>query len=86
VRFYPAGAALPKLVDDKGEYAFRLTLNVAAPAQPSFLDRIQGRVQPAPIAFQMTLPWISDQALGMRRGVIVMHAKDWKPMEAGAGG
>jgi len=78
VRFYPVGAALPKLVDDKGEYAFRLQLNMAAPSQPSLLDRLQGRVQPAPVSFEMTLPWISDQQLGMRRGFIVMHAQDWK--------
>jgi hypothetical protein len=83
VRFYPAGDALPKLVDDKGEYAFRLQLNMAAPSQPSFLDWLQGRVQPAPVTFQMTLPWISDQQLGMRRGTIAMHAKDWKAAGTG---
>jgi hypothetical protein len=84
VRFYPAGDALPRLVADKGEYAFRLKLNVAAPARPSFLDWLQGRIQPAPIAFQMTLPWYSDQTVGMRRGVIIMHAKDWLPTTASA--
>jgi len=85
VRFYPAGDSLPRLIGDKGDYAFRLKLNVAAPAQPSLLDWLQGRVQPPPIAFQMTLPWISDQQLGMRRGVIVMHAKDWLPTTASSG-
>jgi hypothetical protein len=84
VRFYPAGDALPRLVTDKGGYAFRLKLNVAAPSQPSFLDWLQGRVQPPPMTFQMTLPWLSDQQLGMRRGVIVMHAKDWLPTNASA--
>jgi hypothetical protein len=84
VRFYPAGDPLPKLVSDKGEYAFRLQLNTAAPAQPSLLDRLQGRVQPEPVAFEMTLPWISDQQLGLRRGTIVMHAKDWKPTVSAA--
>jgi len=79
VRFYPAGNLLPRLVDDKGEYAFRLQLNIAAPPQPSLLDRLQGRTQPPPITFQMTLPWISDQQLATRRGTIVMHSKDWKP-------
>jgi hypothetical protein len=78
VRFYPAGDSLPRLVNDKGEYAFRLQLNTASPPQPSLLDWLQGRAQPAPIAFQMTLPWISDQQLGFRRGTIAMHAKDWK--------
>lgn len=78
VRFYPAGDALPRLVTDKGEYAFRLQLNTASPPQPSLLDWLQGRAQPAPILFQMTLPWLSDQQLGFRRGTIAMHAKDWK--------
>jgi hypothetical protein len=86
VRFYPVGGDLTKLVTEEGgEYSFRLKLNVAAPSQPSLLDRLQGRVQPAPIVFQMTLPFMSDQLVGMRRGVIIMHAKDWKPT-AGSGG
>lgn len=78
VRFYPAGEALPRLVDAQGEYAFRLQLNTATPREPSWLDRLQGRIQPAPIAFQMTLPWISDQQLGFRRATIAMHARGWK--------
>jgi len=80
VRFYPAGDALPRLVTDKGDYAFRLQLNTASPPQPSLLDRIQGRTQPAPIVFQMTLHFMSDQHLGFRRGTIAMNAKDWKPV------
>ena len=81
VRFYPVGSALPKLVDDKGDYTFRLQVNTAAPPQPSLLDWLQGRVQLAPIVFQMTLPWMSDQHLGgFRRGTIAMYSsKDWKP-------
>ncbi len=79
VRFYPTGSTLPRLVDSEGEYAFRLQLNTAAPSQPSLLDRLSGRTQPAPVTFQMTLPWISDQQLGFRRATIALHAKDWKP-------
>jgi hypothetical protein len=45
---------------------------------PLLLDRPRGRTQPAPIVFQMTLPWISDMQLGFRRRTIAMHAKDWK--------
>ena len=78
VRFYPVGNALPRLVTAAGEYAFRLHLSTAAPQQPSILDRLQGRTTLQPIAFQMTLPWISDQQLSQRR-TIAMHAKDWKP-------
>ena len=84
VRFYPVGEALPRLVDAQGEYAFRLQLNTATPPEPSLIDRLQGRTQPAPIAFQMTLPWMSDQHLGFRRGTIAMHAKDWKPAATAA--
>ena len=83
VRFYPAGVQ-PKLVDAEGEYVFRLQLNTAAPNEPSLLDRLQGRTQLAPVSFQMTLPWLSDQQLGSRRSTIAMHAKDWKPVAAGA--
>ncbi len=79
VRFYPAGNPLPKLVEEDGEYSFRLVLNTATPAEPSLLDRIAGRTPPAPVAFSMTLPWISEQQLGFRRATIAMHAKDWKP-------
>jgi hypothetical protein len=81
VRFYPVGSALPRVVDDKGDYTFRLQVNTAAPPQPSLLDRLQGRVLLAPIVFRMTLPWVSDQHLGAsRRGTIAMHSKDWKPV------
>lgn len=83
VRFYPAGDALPRLVDALGDYEFHLQLNTATPAHPSLLDRLQGRTQPAPVSFRMTLPWISDQQLGFRRATIGMRAKDWK---AGSGG
>jgi hypothetical protein len=78
VRFYPLGEGPPKVVFTQGEYGFRLILNTATPAQPSLFDRLQGRTQPKPIAFQMRLPWISDQQLSLRR-TIAMHAKDWKP-------
>ncbi|HVY42259.1 MAG TPA: hypothetical protein VG966_04465 [Hyphomicrobiaceae bacterium] len=82
VRFYPAGNPLPKLIDEEGEFLFRLKLNTATPAEPSLLDRLAGRTEPAPVSFQMTLPWISEQQLDMRRATIAMHAKDWKPTAA----
>jgi hypothetical protein len=84
VRFYPVGEALPRLIDAQGEYAFRLQLGTAAPSEPSVMDRLQGRFQPGPITFQMTLPWISDQQLGFRRATIAMHSKDWKPAATAA--
>jgi hypothetical protein len=80
VRFYPVGDALPRVVDAEGEYAFRLVLNTAAPPDPSLFDRLQGRVQPAPIDYRMTLPWMSDQQLSMRRGTIAMYAKGFRPV------
>jgi hypothetical protein len=78
VRFYPIGSALPRLVNSEGDYAFRLQLNTAVPSAPSMLDRLVGRTQPAPLSFQMTLPWISDQQLGFRRATISMQAKGWQ--------
>jgi hypothetical protein len=82
VRFYPIGNPLPKLVEEEGDYRFQLKLHTAAPAEPSLLDRLAGRVEVKPVTFEMTLPWISEQQLGMRRATIAMHAKDWKPTEA----
>lgn len=84
VRFYPAGEALPRLVDAAGEYAFRLQLTTAAPQDPSVMHRLQGLTQPASMSFEMSLPWISDQQLGFRRATIAMHAKDWKPASTAA--
>ena len=46
VRFYPAGDALPKLVDDKGDYAFRLRVHTAAPPA-ALLARLAAGSHPA---------------------------------------
>ena len=82
VRFYPVGPAMPRIVDDKGDYSFRIQLNTATPAEPSLLDRLQGRTQPGPMTFQMRLPWLSEQHLVFRRATIAMYAKDLKAVPA----
>jgi hypothetical protein len=82
VRFYPQGSPLPRLVTDAGEYEFRLRLIVARPPSPGLLDRLLAPDVPAPLAFTMRLPWISDQQLGFRRATIDMHTKDYKPTVA----
>ena len=79
VRFYPAGNPLPAVVDEEGEYRFRIKLNTATPPEPGLLDRLAGRVDPKPVTFEMTLPWFSEQQLGTRRSTIAMHSKDWQP-------
>src|SRR5688572_18824238 len=79
VRFYPAGNPLPAVVDEKGEYRFRIKLNTATPPEPGWLDRVAGRVDPKPVTFEMTLPWFSEQQLGTRRATIAMHSRDWQP-------
>jgi hypothetical protein len=84
IRFYAAGSPAPKLVDEKGEYRFRLKLNTASRPDPGLLDRLAGRVDPKPVAFEMTLPWINDPHLGFRRATIAMHAKDWRPIHVAA--
>ena len=82
IRFYPAGNPLPKLVQDAGEYRFKLQLNLAEQADPGFWDR---RWSPKvnPVSFSLRLPWISDQQLGFRRNSIAMHAKDHRPTASG---
>jgi hypothetical protein len=78
VRFYPVGNPLPALVDDAGDYRFTLKLTTAVPARPGLLDGLLRQEIP-PISFERTLPWFSEQQLGMRRVAIPMHDKDWKP-------
>lgn len=81
VRFYPEGNPLPKLVDDAGDYRFTLHVTPAVPANQGWWSALWNR-EPAAITFERTLPWISDQQLGMRRATIPMHDKDWKPSAA----
>lgn len=83
VRFYPQGNPLPKVVQDAGEYEFTLRLTLAEPASPGIIDRLFKPSPPQPLVFTRTLPFISEQHLGFRRGTISMHAKDWKPTSSG---
>ena len=78
VRFYPVTASpearndqSKRIVQGEGDYGFRLKLNTATPSEPSLLDRLQGRTQPAPIAVQMTLPVLD------YRGLMQMRSKEW---------
>lgn len=78
VRFYPVtnppearNDPSKRIVQGEGDYSFRLKLNTAAPPEPSLLDRLQGRTQPAPISVQMTLPAVD------YRGLMQMRAKGW---------
>ncbi len=84
IRFYPQGDLFPKLVDDKGEFRFTLTMTIAQPSEPSWIDRVLQVRAPPPLTFTRTLPWFSEQQLGSRRAIISMHAKDWKPSISGA--
>ena len=86
VRFYPVGNPLPKLAEEAGDYRFSLSLVTAAPARPDFVDRVLGS-KPAPVVFERTLPWISEQQLGSRRITISMPEKGWTAVpEAESGG
>jgi hypothetical protein len=78
VRFYPAGDALPRLIEDAGDFRFTVTLLTAEPSQPDLVDRYLRR-PPAPVRFQRTLPWVSDEQLGSRRITIAMHEKGPEP-------
>jgi hypothetical protein len=76
VRFYPVGNPLPHLADDAGDFRFTLNLITALPAKPDLIDRVLSK-KPPPVAFERTLPWISDQQLGSRRITISMPEKGW---------
>jgi hypothetical protein len=79
VRFYPVTSPSPearsdvskRLVQGEGDYSFRLKINTAVPAEPSLLDRLQGRAQPAPITVEMNLPVLD------HRSLMQMRSKAW---------
>jgi hypothetical protein len=82
VRFYPVANVdtrdtKARIVSGEGDYTFRLRIGTATPPEPSLLDRLQGRTQPAPISVQMSLPVLD------YRGLMQLRSKDWM---AAAGG
>lgn len=92
IRFYPKGRVLPHLIDDKGAFGFKLTMRVAEASGPRVIEWLLG-TRPQPVAFERTLPWISEQQLSFRRMTISMHDRAWDEGgdgtakdEAGTGG
>ena len=87
IRFYPKGNPLPRLIDDRGDFRFRLTLVTADPGGPRAISWLLG-AEPQPLLFERTLPWLSEQSLSLRRLTISMHDKSWNPPEdkSGPGG
>jgi len=83
IRFYPMENPLPFLVDDKGDYRFTLKLVTPEPQRAGVLAFLPARA-PAPLSFEMKLPYISFQHLSFRRGTIAMFNKDWKPASTAA--
>jgi hypothetical protein len=81
VRFYPIGNPFPKLAEEAGDYRFTLSLVTAAPVKPDLVDRLLGS-KPAPVTFERTLPWVSEQQLGARRITIAMPEKGWTALPA----
>jgi hypothetical protein len=69
------------LAEEAGDYRFTLSLVTAVPTRPDYVDRIFGG-KPAPVVFERTLPWVSDQQLGSRRITISMPEKGWSAAPA----
>lgn len=82
VRFYPQGNALPRVINDKGDFKFTLKLTVAGADHRGPIERLFTASPPTPVTFTRRLPFISHQHLDFRRGTISMHAPDWKPSSA----
>lgn len=76
VRFYPMDDSNGFVVDDKGDYRFTLKLTVAKAA--SALDAWGGK-DPAPMVFELNLPYLAVQHLAFRNGTQAMFSKTWKP-------
>ena len=85
VRLYPVGNPFPKLAEEAGDCRFTLNLVTAAPARPDVIDSMLG-TKPAPVVFERTLPWVSDQQLGSRRITISMPEKGWTAVPAAEAG
>ena len=66
-----------RLIQGAGDYNFRLKINIAAPPEPSLVDRLQGRTQPVPISVQMTLLQLD------HRGLMQMRNKEWLALAGG---
>jgi hypothetical protein len=79
IRFYPQGNALPRILNDEGDYKFTLKVQVARPEQPAWLEKLAPLTEPTPLVFTRHIPYVSQQHLSFRRGTISMFAKDWKP-------
>jgi hypothetical protein len=84
IRFFPQGNPLPLIVQDAGEFKFTLTARIAQPVNPGWLEKWLQPRAPDALVFTRTLPFISQQHLGFRRGTISMHAADWKPTSSAA--
>ena len=82
IRFFPKGNPLPLMVRAEGTYRMTLRVTTAGPSEPTLIDRLFRAANPAPVTFERTLPWISDQHLRFRRGTIPMHAKNWQAVAA----
>ncbi len=71
------------VVDDKGDYRFTLKLAVATSA--GALDALGGSA-PAPLVFDLNLPYLAVQHLAFRNGTQAMFSKTWKPASSADAG
>lgn len=81
VRFYPMDDSNNFVVDDKGDYRFTLKLAVAETA--GTFD-VLGKSVPAPLVFELNLPYLAVQHLAFRNGTQAMFSKTWKPATSAA--
>ena len=85
VRFYPVGNPLPKLAEEAGDYRFSLASSSRRRPDPTSSTACLAR-KPAPVVFERTLPWVSEQQLGSRRITISMPEKGWTAAPAAESG
>lgn len=78
VRFYPMDDDDGVLVSDKGDFRFTLTLLTAKPDQPGMLEQAF-RTDPAPLVFELNLPYLAIQHIAFRNGTQAMFNKNWRP-------
>jgi hypothetical protein len=77
--FYPRNdETVMQIVQEPGQFQFRLVLNVAGARAPTILSRLFGGASPAPLTFEMNLPILDHRAFTQGSGSVALNHVDWR--------
>ena len=66
-----------QIVEDAGNFTFKLTLDATLNENFGPLDRYL-RKDPQPVSFEMVLPELDHRAFTSGSGTVALHQKDWQ--------